>query len=236
MLTIDDRQGSKELYPMLKNTPAQLGFLDYADVAFLGRGEADTPITVGIERKKIMDFLQSMTSGRLSGHQIPGMLNAYNVRYLIIEGIWSPDPKTGIIKAWKREMHLGSRKFSAKEVFGYISTLQIRRGLYIWKTATMRETAQLIQVLYTWWTKKTLDAHISYLAQHQEYADLCVKKLPFIQRVAAELTGMGRKKAKRVCEKFSTLQEMIQATEKDWMSIGGIGKTLAKKIKKELGG
>ena len=236
MITVDDRTGSKELYSMLKSAPAQLGHLESADFSFLGRGENDTPLAVGIERKKIRDLLTSMSSGRLSGHQAPLMLRTYHVNYLIIEGYHIPDPHTGILKEWKRDVMLGSRRFGAKEVFGYLNTLQIRRGIYLWRTHTPRETAQLVLVLYGWWTKKNLDQHLSYLAQHKEFADLCTKQKPFIERVATELPGVGRERAKEVLKHFKTLKQMVEATEKDWMSIDGIGKTLAKNIREIIHG
>lgn len=236
MITIDDRVGSKELYSMLKNCPAQLGHLNSADFAFLGQGTDNEPLAIGVERKKIMDLLQSMASGRLAGHQLPLMLREYHVQYLIVEGYYTPDPRNGLLTAWKRELHLGSRRFSAKEVFGYLHSLQIRRGIYLWRTHTPRETAQLVEILYSWWTKKNLDQHLSYLARHQEYADLSTKKLPFVRRVAVELPGIGREKAKLVLKMFPTLKAMIDASKEDWMQIEGIGKTIADKIVEVLKG
>ena len=58
MILIDSRIGSAELAPLI-STPNILCQLEFADFTFSGNGPAGQ-VAVGVERKTIMDLLQSM--------------------------------------------------------------------------------------------------------------------------------------------------------------------------------
>ena len=77
MITVDNRTGSIELLPLFPKNTAKPGYLAFADFAFTGRGYANgLPLLIGVERKTTTDLLSSMTTGRLSGYQIPRSLNS----------------------------------------------------------------------------------------------------------------------------------------------------------------
>jgi ERCC4-type nuclease len=240
MIYIDNRIGSKDLLPLLPKNAAELTHLDYGDAAFLGRGVDDAPISVGIERKRLNDFLTSMTSGRLSGHQLPGLLSSYDIVYLVLEGLWRACPTNGILEAPKshgwRPVQLGARTFMAKEIWSYLNTMQILAGVYVWQSGTARATAQWITNLYHWYNSKPIDAHKSHTAPHIAHAQLSTKKPSLVRRVAAELPGVGFGKSKAVAARFSTLLELVMADTATWREIDGIGKTLANRITKEIHG
>jgi len=240
MIYLDDRIGSKELFPLFPKRAVTLTHLNYADLAFLGRGPDNLPISIGIERKRILDLITSMTSGRLSGHQLPGLSAAYDVTYLVVEGLWRPNPRNGILECPRSggwvPIRLGSRTFMATEVLGFLNTLRICAGVYVWRTAIPRETVQFVNSLHHWWVDKALDEHESHTLPHAPYASLKTKKRPIVQRVAAVFEDIGLKKSKEVSERFSTVLEMVMASEEDWRGVEGIGKTLAKRITKLLQG
>jgi len=72
---IDKRDGSDYLCEPLKQLGLRrISTSPFADLAFTGRGNDDAPIEVGIEFKKLDDLVTSLRSGRLQGHQLPGML------------------------------------------------------------------------------------------------------------------------------------------------------------------
>ena len=102
MILVDTRAGSNELIePLLKaGLPVEEATLEFGDLAFLGRGEGGKKLTIGIEHKKMGDLVQSMTGGRLAGHQLPGMLGMYDRCWLIAEGDWlthgGPAARTGL--------------------------------------------------------------------------------------------------------------------------------------------
>src|SRR2546426_10716375 len=89
MILVDDRTGSKALYPFLPSGSAEICRLNSADYAFVGNGNGK-PTLVGIERKGLNDALQCIQTGRFAGTQLPGLLHDYDVVYLIVEGAWRP--------------------------------------------------------------------------------------------------------------------------------------------------
>lgn len=238
MIYIDDRVGSKDLLPLFPKNSSTLTRLEYGDIAFLGRGVDDLPVSIGIERKRINDMLTSMTSGRLSGHQIPGLMACYDVVYLVVEGLWRANPQDGILekpgaKGWY-PVRLGSRQFMAKELWGFLNTLQVMTGVYVWKTGSAKATAQYLTSVFYWWNSKPLDAHKSHTAPHIRCAPLSTKRPPLVQRVAAELPGIGFGKSKSIAKRFGSLIELVTATESDWRGIEGVGETLTKRIMEEI--
>ena len=75
MIWVDSRIGSKDLAAPLTRLglPAELTTLPFGDIAFEGQGDDRGPLTVGIEFKVLTDLVQSLRSGRLVGHQVPGL-------------------------------------------------------------------------------------------------------------------------------------------------------------------
>ena len=139
MITVDSRTGSIELLPLFPKNTAKPGYLAFADFAFTGRGYANgLPLLIGVERKTTTDLLSSMTTGRLSGYQIPGLLNSYNAVYLIIEGIFRPNPNSKILEHYRKgkwvSIKLGNREFMSRELYNYINTLTTICGITIWRT------------------------------------------------------------------------------------------------------
>ena len=84
MILIDSRTGSGELAPYI-SSPKLVCHLDFADFSFSGNGP-EGGVGIGVERKGVMDLLQSMTSGRLVGHQLIGLQKEYDWTYLLVVG------------------------------------------------------------------------------------------------------------------------------------------------------
>jgi ERCC4-type nuclease len=55
-------------------------------------------------------------------------------------------------------------------------------------------------------------------------------------KVAAQLPLVGWKKAGYVAKRFKSVQAMMEASEKEWREVEGIGKVLAKRIYEGLRG
>lgn len=243
MILIDSRKGSGELFPLFPSGLSEISDLEYGDLMFLGRGKNDNVIGIGIERKAILDLVNSIQSGRLSGHQLPGLLQTYEVVYIIVEGLWRPNPKTGILEKYTgggwRSVELGRRRFMAKEVVNYLNTLAIKIGdmtggrISIWRTSGIQETVHLILSLFNWWNNKAYDEHRSHLKDYDP-GDVNFIKPGIVYRIAKTLESIGPDKATSIEKVFSTPVEMVMADEKTWMKIPGIGKKLAKNIVKAL--
>jgi ERCC4-type nuclease len=223
--------------------PVSVGKLDFADFFFLGNGPEGEYVSIGIERKAIKDLLNSMVTGRLSGHQLPGMTQQYDHVYILVEGEWRFNPDSGILEsrngAWWNDVSLGPRRFMAKEVVGFLNTLQIKAGVHIVYSHNQRETVQVITSLYHWWNSKQWDSHTSHLSPSKVHkgnsGEVMLRKPTLVRRIAAELPLIGWGKSKAVEEYFPSVVQMVTASEKEWREIPGIGVGIAKGVVEELG-
>lgn len=239
LLQIDNRIGSKELSPYI-STPHELTRLQYGDVCFMGNGPDNLPWSIGIERKTIMDLVSSMITGRLSGHQLIGLLNCYNKVYILVEGLWRTNPRSGLLErrvrsAWT-PVELGARRIMAKEVINYLNTLMVFCGVSIWQTSGLKQSGHWISSVYSWW-QKPWEKHTSYAQFHVQAPPLAYLTKPSVfHRMVKELTGVGWERGNLLTEKFKNLQELMTASMEQLQEIPGIGKKLAGSIIKELKG
>lgn len=235
MILIDDRVGSAELAPHI-TTPNILCRLEYADFAMIGNGP-DGTVNIGIERKGIMDLLQSMTSGRLSGHQLIGLRENYDWVYLVVEGVWKPDSSSGVIlhpegKTWK-PINQGKRRFMARDVYNFLQSLQVLCGVVIVQTNNKADTGKWLDAAYGWWTKEW-DKHKSHLQFHQPQTHASLRKPSLVTRMIAQLDGVGWDKARKLGEKYLTLEHLMNAGFIEFEEIEGIGVKTAKSIYNQL--
>lgn len=229
---VDRRTGSVDLYAPLTQcrVPVEITTLAYGDAAWIGHGPGG-PILIGVERKRITDLLQSMQTGRLSGHQLPGLCESYAYRWLLVEGLYR-EGADGCI-----EIPRGSTWEPVRLLYTalehYLTTLQLRGGVYLQRTYTIRESAGWLAALWAWWTKKEWAEHRSHLALHHAADTALFDRPTLTHRMAAELPGIDETAA-RVAEHFHTPYEMVTAEEAQWRSIPGIGKVKAARILKAL--
>lgn len=249
MIYVDDRVGSGELVELFESGLAVAKTrLNFGDFYFLGKGNEGYPVPIGIERKTISDLITSMVSGRLAGHQLPGLLNSYVVVYLVVEGIWRREKGTGALEVlncgrWQPYQY-GYRTYRHSDIFKFIHTLAImsarsgRRFIYI-PTSTKQETVDAVTDLYKWWTCKDFEEHRGHKAIYDPYISIIdgLIEQPPVQRVAQALghgCGVGAGKAQTIAKHFSSVKEMCLASEKEWTKIHGIGKILAKAMYNEI--
>lgn len=169
VLIVDTRAGSCDLIAPLRaaGLPVQEGVLDFGDLAFMGRGVRGADVFIGIEHKKLPDLIQSLTSDRLTGHQLPGLLAAYDRAYLVIEGEW--DDVNGRItmpSAFRRRSTPVKGAPNAIVLEQRVITLETRGGLRVRWTPNQRASVRHLTALYRFWTDRALDAHKSHLAIH----------------------------------------------------------------------
>lgn len=243
MLLVDPRVGSGPLLHLFTalHIPTELTKLTFADFAFLGLGEGEVPVPVGIERKTLSDFLQSMYNGRLPGHQLPGMLACYQDVYLVIEGLWRVDVKTGRVlvpygkkkgKVQWGDLETGKAYgVTYSELEGMFITLEQKGGVRLRLTGGQQATARFIASVYRWWTQKDWSQHRSHLRFRSEQADRALLTKPTLCREwAARLPGVGWTKSEAVANYFGSCAAMVAATEQEWVQIKGIGMPMAKRI------
>lgn len=236
MIFLDDRTGSKELDQHLTRVDTQLTRLEYGDAAFVGNGP-EGPCFIGVERKALRDFIQSMVRGRLAAHQIPGMMKTYETIYVVVEGIWRSSPSDGTLqilcgKSW-RPLIFGKRVFTAAEVWNFANTLTIKAGIHVVYTQSPKTTAEWLQATYRWWTAKDYDEHRSHTSLPVPRSPLLVRP-SLLRRVAALLPGIAWGRSRAVAMHFESVWDMVNATEEEWVEIDGIGKGIAKSVYQAL--
>jgi len=237
MILVDERQGSVELAPLLSSSI--VCHLDYGDFAWSGKGP-EGEVTIGVERKRLMDLLQSMTSGRLSGHQIIGMLDTYDWTYLLVEGLWRPDRHTGVLmrangKGKWEAAHLGSRRFMARDIYNFFNTLTVMTGIIVVTTGNIWESAKWLESCSGWWNKGWAK-HKSHTQWQKPPQFAQLTKPNLVTRMAAQLEGIGWDKARKIGERFDSVDELIQGVESEFTEVEGIGPKLAESIVRQIQG
>lgn len=236
MILLDRRIGSSDLYQPLRSYGIEVALttIDIGDAAWLGRGAGEFPMPVGVEIKRVGDLLSSITSGRLSGYQIPKLIRTYTHVWLVVEGRYRSGID-GVLETRQGAVwgphSTGKRAFTYREVEAFLTTLEVRTGIHVRHTFDRPETAALIATLYHWWTSKTLDEHKAHVALYSPVLDAGVLYQPTLtRRIAAELPGIGVGRSGAVADHFGSPRDMINASEEEWIGIPGIGKGIAKKI------
>lgn len=238
---VDRRVGSSDLYPLLQRqgAPVELASMTYGDVYFLGLGEHGEPIPVGVERKRLSDLLASLMSGRLNGHQLPGLLNTYKFSWLLVEGQYKVDddgvllvPRKG---GWAPMSH-GRQRFMAASLESWLLTVSLRGGIRIMHTRNDEHTARWLHALYQWWSKPW-EKHTGHLALDEAIPErdaMILTGTTLVQKVAAQLPGVGYTRARAVSKAFPTILSMACAPVQQWRAIPGIGHGIASQVVKVI--
>lgn len=221
---MDSRTGSAELakYFTPYGIQPSLVHLDYGDFDFLGNGPKGQCAVV-FERKRIEDLVQSMESGRLSGHQLPGMAQQYDYGYLIIEGSWRAGPD-GQLEVNTRGHWHGS-KMHTRAITNYIMGLALRAGLLPWKTFDQVETVRFVVDQYRMWNEKEWLEHKSHDVVYAPATPTSgfhlmtnYRKVSLAEKVAMQLPGL-QDKARYAAERFGTVKTVATANVEDWAGL-----------------
>jgi len=232
MITLDERTGSAELLPYFAKDVIRLGRLEFGDASFLGMGQDNVPFLIGVERKTLNDLVQSMKSGRLQGHQLPGLLASYKVVYLVVEGITKNGENHDVLeKSGKFWRSLGVTR---KALDSFLNTLEVLAHVIVRQTTSPMNTAILIHNLYLWW-QKGWEEHKGHLGFALDLSPtLQLKKPSMLRRIAKELPGIGWERSLLIEKHFKTVQDMANADRFQWELIPGIGRGLSMQLSKVL--
>lgn len=240
MILVDSRAGSCELVKPLREAglPVDETTLEFGDLAFMGRGEAGAKLFVGVEHKKLPDLLQSLDTERLQGHQLLGMLNTYDRRWLLVEGDWTHD-HSGAVALWKGKGQRRAVKGAPRaiELEKMLLTIEARGGITLRMCPTRRDTVRFLTALYRFWTDKNLDAHKSHLAMYAPDLDqgLFSPPTPFRKALAVLLPGVHTTVSAAIERETNgpnvtlraRLQKVLGWTASDWaglLTVGDAGK------------
>lgn len=233
-LYIDDRAGSRDLMKHFDPTIADLCRLEFGDAMICGNG-ANGPLTIGVEVKSISDLLQSANTGRLAGHQLPGLLTLYDVPYLLYFGSYRPgdDGKLEVRRGaeW-RHFRLGLHSVPYIYLESFLMDVSAT-GVRLQHVYDAREAAIWLMCLHRWWSKQWTEH--KGLKQFDGSKDGSL--LPGLDaatelkaRLAMQLPGIGFDRALKVAAHFDTAVSMVNADWQDWEMVPKIGKVIAKSV------
>lgn len=235
-MIIDDRDGSRELvFVKPLDELAILSRLDSGDVSITGNGPDETILGIGVEVKSVGDLLQSEGNGRLQD-QLSRMLKEYDICWLLTYGRYRGHPMSGDLQVehgqrWRNEVQ-GGRRLPLGYVEGALLTYNIA-GVAHKHVEDEQQAAWWLAVLEKWWDKPW-DRHRAF-HKFNRAGDLGI--IPDIDpqmlqrmRIAADLPGVGWERALAAAVSFPTVRSMINASEREWQDVPGIGKVLAKSI------
>jgi len=222
-LFIDSRAGSHELVRPLQRLGLDVEetTLDFADVAFEGRGEHGRPVSIGIEFKKLGECVQAMQTQRLQGHQAPGLAKTYDFRWLLVEGDILFNKQGRLLK------RAGRRTFTSlpghmliSEYWKRIHVLHLCWGLNPAHTESRAQTLTWIEALYRTWTDQDLDKHTSHLAI---YTPPRIVPIGPFREAVCQWPRIGLRTSKAVEERFQgSLRRAARASVDEWAAVATI--------------
>lgn len=196
MIRVDDRVGSAEFLPLLKRlgAPCKIERLPFADFRFRGHGP-DGSVRCGVERKTIDEIVTAMEDSRFVGHQLPGMLQAFDWVFLIVEGRWHPDPASGILMRGKFEVGHTKHRHLYENVEKFLLTLRLKARVQVVQTSGQAHTAYCVKALYDW-AHKPWHAHKSAYRVDETKADTAILTARTMKRkVLAQIGNVGWKRS-----------------------------------------
>lgn len=162
---------------------------------------------IGVERKFVDDFLNSLLSGHLFA-QLQRLRDAYARPVLILEG-------KGLFT---------KRNINHRAIYGSLISIVVDFGIPVLSTADAHETADLLFVM-------------AKREQRQEKKSVALRggKPSFSdserQRFIVEgLPNISSVMAKRLLSHFGSIRAIVNASEKDLQEVAGIGKQTAQSI------
>lgn len=263
MIHIDDRTGSAELWPLFQlhrlgrgnqlgesGVPSTLARLPSADFCFTGNGPKG-PVMVGIERKSIRhrrrddnrqfrDVVSSITTGRLSGEQVPKLLEYYEFAYIIVEGIIRTNPHSGVLEerargTWETVLS-GNQPFMASRLWNTLESITWNAPIRIIHTSSQEQTVEEVYRLHQYFNAKEWERHHGHIGIHVSPESVSLTKASTVRRVAYALAGVGWEKSAAVDARFKSVADMVEAGPMEWAKLDGFGKVLSKRVVEELHG
>lgn len=166
---------------------------------------------LGVERKNVDDFLQSLIDGKLF-RQVAHLRDAYSRPVLIIEG----------------EGLLTKRNISHNAIFGSIVSIIVDFGIPIITTKNALETADLLNIM----ARREQREDKKEVAVRGEKTSMSLREKQ--QFIVEGLPNVSAVLAKRLLGRFGSIKNIINASEEELREVDGIGENIASEILKIL--
>ncbi|NHJ38728.1 MAG: DEAD/DEAH box helicase [Asgard group archaeon] len=163
---------------------------------------------VGIERKDVSDFSQSIIDGRLFP-QIIALKKSFPIAILLIEG----------------DTIYGHRALNPEALRGAISSILLDFDMRVIWTRNVRDTARFLKNIAQREQKREDRAPVI----RSEKTPINTSNI--LEFIIAGFPNINTILAKRILEKFGSLENFFSASIEEIQEIKGIGKKIAKEIK-----
>lgn len=204
-IIVDNRESRSNVIRFLSGKDAEIETqqLDVGDYVLSSR--------IGVERKNVDDFLNSLIDGKLFT-QMKSLRAAYSRPILIVEG----------------EGLLTKRNISHNAIFGSFVSIIVDFGIPIITTQSAHETADFLHVMANR-EQKEGDKAVAIRGEKwsmsmPEQQQFIVEGLPNVSAVLAQ----------RLLQSFGSIRAVANASEEELCNIQGIGKNIAAEIVKVL--
>jgi len=187
----------------IKGTSIESKQLDVGDYVLSSR--------IGVERKNVDDFLESLIEGKLF-KQVSQLREAYSRPVLILEG----------------ENLFTKRNINHNAIFGSLASITVDFGIPILTTKDASETADLLNVI----AKREQREDKKDVAVRGDKTQMSIQERQ--QFIIEGLPNVSAVIAKRLLSHFSSIKDIANATEKELLEVKGVGKQIAKDIIKLL--
>ncbi|MFH1450874.1 MAG: DEAD/DEAH box helicase [archaeon] len=201
----DSREANSGILKELSNAGVEVRIkgLDVADFQVSER--------VGVERKNVEDFLQSLIDGRLM-KQAAAISRVFERPLIIVEG---------------DTLH-GKRNIHPNAIRGALSALAVDYNIPIVYTKDVEDTAGFLKVLAI---REQFDQNKEVQLRSEKRPALLNEQQQFIIEA---LPTVGPTLAKRLLEKFGSVESIIGASETELMKVNKMGEKKAKEIRKVI--
>lgn len=242
ILHLDKRDGSRALAPYLLAHGIQLAEGIWpADIEFLGTTALGECTPIGIEHKSAVtgDAFTSMSDGRLTGEQLPRMVEHYPaVRYVIIEGntrraadgTLELSRKPG--SAWEPAYSRSGAGWTYREFKNRIESIEefwsyphCSGRTRVVETYDAYESAAFIVDRYHYWQRPYEQHSSARQWDHSQDIQQSLnplarnRRVPLVQLWAADIDGIGPKLSSFVARHFETPISLALAGEGEWKSV-----------------
>jgi len=159
---------------------------------------------IGVERKNVDDFLESLIDGKLF-KQISRLRNTYSRPILILEG----------------DNLLTKRNINHNAIFGSLASISVDFGIPVLNTKNASETADLLIVI----AKREQREDKKSVAIRGEKTQMSLKESQ--QFIIEGLPNVSAVIAKRLLSHFGSIKDIANASEKELIEVKGVGKNIA---------
>jgi Fanconi anemia group M protein len=167
---------------------------------------------VGVELKKVPDFVDSIIDGRLL-EQLKNLKNSYERPMILVEG---------------EEDIYSQRNIHPNAIRGMLATIMVSYGIPVVQTKNAKDTALLMAVI----AKREQDPNSREFNPHGSKKPATLHEQQ--EYLVSALPGIGPTLAKPLLEKFGSVRKLFNATEKELKEVEKIGEKKAEEIQKIL--